>query len=81
MDKIKIISFVGINGLDKGIGPWAMPEDIKEPKDKPVLVKASRLSGHDKQVKLSEESGSRVETWGPTTQQVLGSGQPCMEGG
>ena len=33
-----------------------MPEDIKEPKDKPVLVKASRLSGHDKQVKLSQET-------------------------
>ena len=50
MDKIKIISFVGINGLDKGIGPCATPEDVKEPKDKPVLVKASRLSGRGQEL-------------------------------
>ena len=50
MDKIKINSFVGINGLDKGIGPWATPEDVKEPEDKPVLVKASRLSGRGQEL-------------------------------
>ena len=36
---------MGISGLDKGIGPWAAPEDVREPEDKPVLVKVSRLSG------------------------------------
>jgi len=36
---------VGMSGLDKGIGPWAMPEEVEEPKDKPVLVKVGRLSG------------------------------------
>ena len=30
---------------DKDIGPWATPEDIKEPNDKQVLVKAGRLLG------------------------------------
>ena len=33
---------MGINGLDKGIGPWATLEDAKEPEDKQVLVKASK---------------------------------------
>ena len=36
---------VGMKGTDKDIGPWAPLEDIKEPEDKYVLVKASRLLG------------------------------------
>ena len=36
---------VGMKGLDKDIGLWAAPEDVKEPEDKYVLVKASRLLG------------------------------------
>ena len=35
---------VGMSGSDKGIGPWAVPEDVGEPEDKLVLVKGSRLS-------------------------------------
>ena len=25
---------VGMKGLDKDIGPWAAPEDVKEPEDR-----------------------------------------------
>ena len=41
----KVREMVGINGSNKGIGPWAMSKDIEKPEDKPVLVKESRLSG------------------------------------
>ena len=34
-----------MKGLDKEIGPWATLEDVKEPEDRYVLVKASRLLG------------------------------------
>ena len=41
---------MGINGSDKGIGSWAVPEDAKEPEDKQVLVKASRLLGRRREL-------------------------------
>ena len=31
------IHILGINGLNKGIGPWAAPEDIIKPDDKHVV--------------------------------------------
>ena len=34
-----------MKGSDKDIGPWAIPEDVKELEDKQVLVKANRLLG------------------------------------
>ena len=34
-----------MKGPDKDIGPWAAPEDVKEPEDRQVLVKTSRLLG------------------------------------
>ena len=81
------IYIVGINGLDKGIGPWAAPEDTKEPEDKQVLVKGSRLLGRGRVLvttsrwccpRRQTSSGNRVEAWSLTTQQVLGSGQPML---
>lgn len=39
------MSVVGMKGADKNIGSWAALEDIKELKDKHVLVKTSRLLG------------------------------------
>ena len=41
--------------LNKDIGPWAAPEDVKEPKDRYVLVKASRL--------LDQGGGLIVVNW------------------
>ena len=41
----KVREMVGINGSNKGIGPWAVPKDIEKPEDKPILAKESRLSG------------------------------------
>ena len=38
-----VIIIVGMKGPDKDIGSWAASEDVKEPKNKQVLVKASRL--------------------------------------
>ena len=29
--------------LNKDIGPWAAPKDFKEPEDRQVLVKVSKL--------------------------------------
>ena len=46
--------YVGMKGLDKDIGLWAVLKDVKEPEDRQVLVKTSRLlgprkrSGHNK---------------------------------
>ena len=37
--------YVGMKGSDNDIGPWAVPEDVKEPEDRQVLVKTSRLLG------------------------------------
>ena len=34
-----------MKGPNKDIGSWATPEDVKEPENSPVLVKASRLLG------------------------------------
>ena len=38
-----VIIIVGMKGPDKDIGSWAASEDVKEPENKQVLVKASRL--------------------------------------
>ena len=35
---VMLTGVVGMSGLNKGIGPWATPED------KPMLVKVGRLS-------------------------------------
>ena len=42
---LSLFVIVGMKGLDKDIGLRAASEDIKEPEDKYVLVKASRLLG------------------------------------
>ena len=34
-----------MKGPNKNIRPWAAPEDVKEPEDRYVLMKASRLLG------------------------------------
>ena len=34
-----------MKGPDKDIGPWTAPKDVKEPMDKQVLVKVSKLLG------------------------------------
>ena len=36
---------MGISGSNKSIGSWAALEEVREPEDKLVLVKVSRLSG------------------------------------
>jgi len=36
---------VGMKGPDKDIGLWAAPKDVKEPEDRQVLVKVSKLLG------------------------------------
>ena len=41
---VMLTGVVGMSGSNKGVGPWATPEDIGEPEDKPMLVKVSRLS-------------------------------------
>lgn len=41
---------MGINNSDKGIGPWAVPEDVKEPKDKQLVVKASKSLGQRREL-------------------------------
>ena len=40
-----IIIIVGMKDPNKDIGLWATLEDVKEPEDRYVLVKASRLLG------------------------------------
>ena len=39
---------VGMKGLKKGSGSWATFKNVKEPKDKHVLVKTTRLQGRGK---------------------------------
>ena len=81
---------VGINGSDKGIGLWVAPKDAKESEDKQVWVKASKLLGRGRELVMTSRwccprrqtsSENKVEAWSPITQQVLGNGQPCLEGG
>ena len=38
-------TIVRIKGLNKDIGPWAAPEDVKKPDDKCVVGQASRVLG------------------------------------
>ena len=45
---IFILPTVGMKGPDKDIGSWAIPKDVKEPKDKQVLGKTSKLLGRGK---------------------------------
>lgn len=39
------IVYVGIKGPNRGIGPWAMPEDVVKPEEKHVVGRTSRLLG------------------------------------
>ena len=41
----RFMDFVGMKGPDKDIKLWATPKDVKEPTDRQVLVKTSRLLG------------------------------------
>jgi len=65
-----------MKGSDKGIGPWAAPEDAKEPEGKQVLVKASRLLGRGwglvatskwRCSRSQTSSENKMEAWSPTT--------------
>ncbi|XP_030936530.1 uncharacterized protein LOC115961743 [Quercus lobata] len=58
------LTFTGMKGTNKDIGPWAALEDIKEPEEKYVLVKASRLLGRERG---STSNSSEVNVELPTT--------------
>ena len=80
---------VGMKGPSKGIGPWAMTKDAKEPEDNHVLIRTRRLRGQGRWPittnrwccpKSQTSSDNKMEVWSSTTQQILGKGQPCLEG-
>ena len=74
---------------NKDIGPWAALEDVREPEDRYVLVKASRLLDRGGGLivenkwrcpRSNPSSANKVAAWNSTTNQVLGNGQLCLGG-